>query len=34
MHDNKFMHRDLKPENVLFDGDSQILKVVDLGSAI
>lgn len=27
------IHRDLKPENMLFEKDSQILKIIDFGIA-
>jgi serine/threonine protein kinase len=28
------VHRDLKPENMLFEKDTQILKIIDFGIAV
>ena len=33
LHDNDIVHRDIKPENILVQNDTNIVKVVDFGSA-
>ena len=33
LHDNEIVHRDIKPENILIQNDTNIVKVVDFGSA-
>lgn len=34
LHKNNIVHRDLKPENMLYDNDSNALKIIDFGTAI
>ena len=34
LHKNNIVHRDLKPENMLYDIESNSLKIIDFGTAI
>jgi calcium-dependent protein kinase len=34
LHRHNIVHRDLKPENMLYDTESQLIKIIDFGSAI
>ena len=33
-HKHKVVHRDLKLDNILFDGDTQEIKVIDFGFSL
>ncbi len=34
MHKKGIVHRDLKPENMLFEEDSDMIKIIDFGIAV
>lgn len=34
LHKRGIVHRDLKPQNMLFEADSDTLKIIDFGIAI
>ena len=34
LHKKNIVHRDLKPENMLFESDSDTLKIIDFGIAV
>ena len=34
LHKKGIVHRDLKPENMLFEQDSDIIKIIDFGIAV
>ena len=34
LHKKNIVHRDLKPENMLFEADSDKLKIIDFGIAV
>lgn len=34
LHKKGIVHRDLKPENMLFEQDSEMIKIIDFGIAV
>jgi serine/threonine protein kinase len=34
LHKKGIVHRDLKPENMLFEHDSEMIKIIDFGIAV